>query len=40
LGGDLPYLGTVVVLVLISRDSRRIRLHHPGMLGRSFRQTV
>jgi simple sugar transport system permease protein len=36
----LPYLGTVVVLVLISRDRRRIRLHRPAMLGRSFRQTV
>jgi simple sugar transport system permease protein len=36
----LPYLGTVVVLVLISRDRRRIRLHRPAMLGRPFRQTV
>jgi len=36
----LPYLGTVVVLVLISRDRRRIRLHRPAMLGRSFRRTV
>lgn len=32
----LPYLGTVVVLVLISRDRRRIRLHRPAMLGRPF----
>ena len=32
----LPYLGTVVVLVLISRDARRIRLHRPAMLGRPF----
>lgn len=32
----LPYLGTVVVLVLISRDRRRIRLHRPAMLGRAF----
>ena len=36
----LPYVGTIVVLVLISRDRRRIRLHRPAMLGRSFRQTV
>ena len=36
----LPYLGTVVVLVLISRDRRRIRLHRPAMLGRAFRQTT
>jgi general nucleoside transport system permease protein len=33
----LPYLGTVVVLVLISRDRRRIRMHRPAMLGQSFR---
>ncbi|PPQ28726.1 ABC transporter permease [Rhodopila globiformis] len=32
----LPYVGTVVVLVLISRDARRIRLHRPAMLGRPF----
>jgi simple sugar transport system permease protein len=32
----LPYIGTVVVLVLISRDHRRIRLHRPAMLGRPF----
>ncbi len=36
----LPYVGTIVVLVLISRDRRRIRLHRPAMLGRSFRQAV
>ena len=36
----LPYVGTIVVLVLISRDRRRVRLHRPAMLGRSFRQTV
>ena len=35
----LPYIGTVVVLVLISRDRRRIRLHRPAMLGRSFQPT-
>ena len=33
----LPYIGTVVVLVLISRDVRRIRLHRPAMLGQPFR---
>lgn len=32
----LPYIGTIVVLVLISRDQRRIRLHRPAMLGRPF----
>jgi simple sugar transport system permease protein len=35
----LPYIGTVVVLVLISRDRRRIRLHQPAMLGRAFNPT-
>jgi simple sugar transport system permease protein len=33
----LPYIGTVVVLVLISRDRRMIRLHRPAMLGQPFR---
>jgi simple sugar transport system permease protein len=32
----LPYIGTVIVLVLISRDRRRIRLHRPAMLARPF----
>lgn len=32
----LPYIGTVVVLVLISRDRRRIRLNRPAMLGQAF----
>ncbi|MGC9268599.1 ABC transporter permease [Acidiphilium sp.] len=32
----LPYIGTVVVLVLISRDRRRIRLNQPACLGKSF----
>ncbi len=32
----LPYIGTVAVLVLISRDARRIRLHRPAMLGVPF----
>lgn len=33
----LPYLATIVVLVLISRDPRLIRLHSPASLGRPFR---
>ena len=32
----LPYIGTIVVLVLISRDRRRIRLNRPAMLGQAF----
>ena len=32
----LPYAGTIVVLVLISRDRRLIRLNRPAMLGRAF----
>jgi len=32
----LPYLATVLVLVLISRDSVRIRLNAPACLGRPF----
>ena len=32
----LPYVGTMVVLVLISRDVRLIRLHRPAMLGLPF----
>jgi simple sugar transport system permease protein len=32
----LPYAGTVVVLVLISRDRRRTRLNQPACLGKSF----
>jgi ABC-type uncharacterized transport system permease subunit len=32
----LPYLATIVVLVLISRDSSRARLNAPACLGRSF----
>jgi general nucleoside transport system permease protein len=35
----VPYIGTVIVLVLISRDRRRIRLHQPAMLGRAFNPT-
>jgi simple sugar transport system permease protein len=32
----LPYIGTVIVLVLISRDRRRIRLNQPACLGKYF----
>ncbi len=32
----LPYAGTVIVLVLISRDRRRIRLNQPACLGKYF----
>lgn len=36
----LPYAGTVVVLVLISRDARRIRLNQPACLGKYFHATA
>ena len=32
----LPYLTTILVLVLISRDRTRIRLNAPACLGRPF----
>ena len=32
----LPYLATVVVLVLISRDATRLKLNAPAALGRAF----
>ena len=32
----LPYLATVLVLVLISRDATRIKLNAPAALGKSF----
>lgn len=32
----LPYLATIVVLVLISRDATRIRLNAPAALGKPF----
>ena len=32
----LPYLATIVVLVLISRDATRTKLNAPAALGRSF----
>ena len=36
----LPYLVTILVLVLISRDATRIRLNAPGCLGKPFRPTA
>jgi simple sugar transport system permease protein len=36
----LPYVGTIVMLVLISRDKRRIRLHRPAMLGQAFQPRI
>lgn len=33
----LPYLATVLVLVLISRDKTKIRLNAPAAIGKSFR---
>ncbi len=36
----LPYVGTVVVLVLISRDIRRIRLNQPASLSKPFHATA
>jgi simple sugar transport system permease protein len=32
----LPYLATIIVLVVICRDARTILLNQPGSLGRSF----
>ena len=32
----LPYLMTIIVLVVISRDSRKIKLNTPTSLGRIF----
>lgn len=36
----LPYLVTILVLVLISRDATRIRLAAPGSLGKPFNPTA
>jgi simple sugar transport system permease protein len=36
----LPYLATVVVLVLISRDAARLKLNAPAALGKSFHATA
>jgi simple sugar transport system permease protein len=35
-----PYLATVIVLAIISRDRRRIRLNQPTCLGKSFHATA
>ena len=32
----LPYLATIVVLVIISRDANTIRLNAPASLGKAF----
>ena len=34
---SLPYLATIVVLVVISRDANTIRLNSPASLGKPFR---
>ena len=36
----LPYLATIVVLVLISRDINTIRLNAPASLGRAYHPSV
>jgi ABC-type uncharacterized transport system permease subunit len=36
----LPYLATIVVLVVISRDSMRLRLSAPACLGKPFHATT
>jgi simple sugar transport system permease protein len=36
----LPYLATIVVLVLISRDAMRLRLSAPACLGKPFHVTT
>jgi len=32
----LPYIATIAVLVVISRDTMRVRLNAPASLGRAF----
>ena len=32
----LPYIGTVMVLVMLSRNKRRVHLNQPGCLGKVF----
>jgi simple sugar transport system permease protein len=32
----LPYIMTIIVLVVISRDSRKIKLSTPSSIGKSF----
>jgi len=36
----LTYIVTIIVLVIISRDVRRIRLNQPASLGKSFHATA
>jgi simple sugar transport system permease protein len=36
----LPYLATIVVLVLISRDAARLKLNAPAALGKPFHATA
>ncbi|MCB1808395.1 MAG: ABC transporter permease, partial [Candidatus Competibacteraceae bacterium] len=36
----LPYLATIIVLVLISRDINTIRLNAPASLGKPYHPTV
>jgi simple sugar transport system permease protein len=36
----LPYIATIVVLVLISRDATRLKLNAPAALGRPFHATA
>ena len=36
----LPYIVTIIVLVVISRDSRKIRLSTPSSLGKSFHKDI
>jgi general nucleoside transport system permease protein len=37
---SLPYLATIVVLVIISRDQNTVRLHAPVSLGQPYRPEV
>ncbi len=37
---SLPYLATVIVLAIISRDRRKIRLNQPASLGKAFHATA
>jgi simple sugar transport system permease protein len=37
---SLPYLATIVVLAMISRDRRTIRMNQPACLGKSFHATA
>jgi len=35
----LPYLATILVLALISRDKSKIRIHAPACIGQKFHPT-